>query len=378
MIFDALINFFNSTGIAYLDYRHIIMIAIGCLLIFLSIKKNYEPMLLLPIGFGIIIGNIPFIEGLGVNIYEEGSALNIFFESVHRNIFPPLIFLGIGAMTDFTALLSNPKTFMLGAAAQIGIFASLLCAYYLGFTLEESAAIGIIGGADGPTSIYIATKLAPHLLGAIAMSAYSYMALVPVIQPPLMKLCTTKSDRIIKMKAGREVKKIELIIFPIFAFLISALLAPASLPLLGMLFLGNLLKESGVTDRLAKTAANSIIDTSTIIIGVVVGASARGDLFLTWQTIKVLILGCFAFAFSTAGGVLFVKFINLFLKKDDKINPLIGSAGVSAFPAAARVSQMVGREYDKNNHLLMHAMGANLAGQIASAVAAGILISFFY
>ena len=377
MLLESFIDFINSTGFSHLSWQNVVMMAAGCVFIYLSVKKNYEPMLLLPIGFGIIIGNIPFIDGLGVNIYEEGSVFNILFESVHRNIFPPLIFLGIGAMTDFTALLSNPKTFLLGAAAQAGIFASLLCAYYLGFSIEESAAIGIIGGADGPTSIYMAMKLAPHLLGPIAMAAYSYMALVPVIQPPLMKLATSKEERLIRMKSGRTVKKIELIIFPIAGFIISALLAPASLPLIGMLFLGNLLKESGVTDRLAKTAANSIIDTSTIIIGVVVGASARGDLFLTWETIKVLLLGCFAFAFSTVGGVLFVKFINLFLKNEDKLNPLIGSAGVSAFPAAARVSQMVGREYDKHNHLLMHAMGANLAGQIASAVAAGILLSFF-
>ncbi|MGE3063471.1 MAG: sodium ion-translocating decarboxylase subunit beta [bacterium] len=377
MFIENIINFINSTGFAHLSWQHIVMLSVGCTFIYLAIKKNYEPMLLLPIGFGMLIGNIPFIEGLGVNIYEEGSLLNILFEAVHKNIFPPLIFLGIGAMTDFTALLSNPKTLMLGAAAQVGIFASLLCAYYLGFSLEESAAIGIIGGADGPTSIYTAMKLAPHLLGPIAMAAYSYMALVPVIQPPLMKLATTKEDRLIRMKSGRTVKKAELVIFPIVGFIISALLAPASLPLIGMLFLGNLLKESGVTDRLAKTAANSIIDTSTIIIGVVVGASARGDMFLTWETMKILILGCFAFAFSTVGGVLFVKFINLFMKKENRINPLIGSAGVSAFPAAARVSQMVGREYDKHNHLLMHAMGANLAGQIASAVAAGILLSFF-
>lgn len=377
MIFDSFISFINATGFAHIDWRNALMMAVGCVFIYLAVKKNYEPMLLLPIGFGMLIGNIPYIEGLGVNIYEEGSVLNILFESVHRNIFPPLIFLGIGAMTDFTSLLSNPKTFMLGAAAQVGIFASLLAAYYFGFSLEESAAIGIIGGADGPTSIYMAMKLAPHLLGPIAMSAYSYMALVPVIQPPLMKLSTTKNERLIRMKPGRTVKRAELILFPIAGFIISALLAPGSLPLIGMLFLGNLLKESGVTDRLAKTAANSIIDTSTIIIGVVVGASARGDMFLNLQTMKVLLLGCFAFAFSTVGGVFFVKFINLFLKKEDKINPLIGSAGVSAFPAAARVSQMVGREYDKHNHLLMHAMGANLAGQIASAVAAGILLSFF-
>lgn len=370
-------SFYSMTAFANMDIRNAAMIIIGALFIYISIKKEYEPMLLLPIGFGIILGNIPAMEGMRVGIYEKGSVLNILYWMVHNNLLPPLIFLGVGALTDFTALLSNPRTVILGAAAQIGIFATLAGAYLLGFSLEESASIGIIGGADGPTSIYMASKLAPKLLGPIAMAAYSYMALVPVIQPPIMRLLTTKNERMIRMKPSRNVKEIELIIFPIAGFLITAFITPGAIPLLGMLFLGNLLKVSGVTTRLAKTAGSSLIDISTIIIGLVVGATASGKLFLNRESLLIFSLGCLAFAVSTAGGVLFAKFINLFIRGENKINPLIGSAGVSALPAAARVSQMVGRETDPSNHLLMHAMGANLAGQIASAVAAGVLLAFF-
>ena len=376
-MFELMKTFYSYTGFANFDYRYLIMIAVAMFFIYLAIAKEYEPLLLLPIGFGILIGNIPMLIGLKVGIYEPGSVLNYLYFGVINGLYPPLIFLGIGAMTDFSTILSNPKTILLGAAAQLGIFATFIGAYYLGFTPAEAGSIAIIGGADGPTAIFLTSKLAPHLIGPIAIAAYSYMALVPVIQPPIMNLMTTKKERLIRMKKPRTVKKIEKILFPLFAFTISAFITPAAIPLLGMLFMGNLLKESGVTNRLAKTASNSLIDICTIMIGITVGASTQANVFLKWSSIKIFILGCLAFSFSTFGGVLFAKIMNLFLKTEDKINPLIGSAGVSAVPDSARVSEIVGRQNDPNNHLLMHAMGPNVAGVIGSAIAAGILLSFF-
>ncbi len=370
---DILIQFLQNTGFYNIDIKNIVMIAIGCIFIYLAIKKNYEPLLLIPIGFGILIGNIPTPASALVGIYNDGSVMNLLYWGVKSGIYPALIFLGIGAMTDFSTLISNPKTIILGAAAQVGVFATFIVAIYLGFSQPAAAAIGLIGGADGPTSIYIATKLAPKLLGPIAIAAYSYMALVPVIQPPIMKLLTTKRERLIRMALPRPVSKKEKIIFPIVAFLISAFIAPATLPLLGMLFLGNILKESGVTDRLAKTASNSLINICTILIGVCVGAGTKGEIFLTFQSIKIFVLGVTAFGLATASGVLFAKLMNLFSKV--KINPLIGAAGVSAVPNSARVVENFGRIDDPENHLLMHAMGPNVAGVIGTAIAAGIFLA---
>lgn len=364
------------TGFANMTWGHLVMIIIGIVLITLAIRKDWEPLLLVPIGFGIIIGNIPFVEGLQIGIYEEGSVLNILYHGVKFGWYPPLIFLGIGAMTDFSSLISQPRLMLIGAAAQLGIFGAYLFALHLGFSPNEAGAIGIIGGADGPTAIFLTSKLAPEMISAIAISAYSYMALVPVIQRPIMLLLTTRKERLIRMKAPREVSKKEKIIFPIVGFLITALIVPSGLPLLGMLFFGNLLKESGVTRRLAETARGPLIDVVTILIGLTVGASTQADVFLTKQSVMIFVLGLVSFIIATAGGVLFAKFMNLFCKEGNKINPLIGNAGVSAVPDSARVSQNVGREFDKNNHLLMHAMAPNVAGVIGSAVAAGILLSF--
>ena len=364
------------TGFANMTWGHLVMIAIGIIFIVLAIKKDWEPLLLVPIGFGIIIGNIPFSEGLQIGIYEEGSVLNILYHGVKYGWYPPLIFLGIGAMTDFSSLISQPRLMLIGAAAQLGIFGAYILALHMGFLPNEAGAIGIIGGADGPTAIFLASKLAPEMISAVAISAYSYMALVPVIQRPIMLLLTTKKERVIRMKAPREVSKKEMIIFPIVGFIITALIVTSGLPLLGMLFFGNLLKESGVTRRLAETARGPLIDVVTILIGLTVGASTQADVFLTEQSVKIFLLGLVSFIIATAGGVLFAKFMNLFCKEGNKINPLIGNAGVSAVPDSARVSQNVGREFDKNNHLLMHAMAPNVAGVIGSAVAAGILLSF--
>lgn len=375
-ITDSISQFLNFTGFANMSWLHMVMICIGILFITLAIKKEWEPMLLVPIGFGIIIGNIPFAEGFQIGLYEEGSVMNILYQGVLKGWYPPLIFLGIGAMTDFSALISQPRLMLIGAAAQAGIFGAYMLALHFGFSPAEAGSIGIIGGADGPTAIFLSSKLAPHLLGAIAVSAYSYMALVPVIQRPIMLLLTTKKERVIKMKQPREVSQREKIIFPIAGFIITAFIVPSALPLLGMLFFGNLLKESGVTKRLAETARGPLIDTVTILIGVTVGASTQANIFLTHVSIKIFILGLVSFVIATACGVLFAKFMNLFCKEGNKINPLIGNAGVSAVPDSARVSQNVGREFDKNNHLLMHAMAPNVAGVIGSAVAAGILISF--
>lgn len=375
-IFESLQQFFQYTGFANMTYKHAIMIFIGIVFIYLAIKKDWEPLLLIPIGFGMIIGNIPFVPGLNIGIYEEGSVMNILYQGVQTGWYPPLIFLGIGAMTDFSALISQPRLMLIGAAAQIGIFGAYVIALHMGFTPAESGAIGIIGGADGPTAIFLSSKLAPHLMGAIAVSAYSYMALVPVIQRPIMLLLTTKKERLIRMAPPRAVSQKEKIIFPIVGFILTAMIVPSGMPLLGMLFFGNLLKESGVTKRLAETARGPLVDVVTILIGITVGCSTQADEFLTGNSVKIFLLGLLSFVIATVCGVLFVKFMNLFCKEGRKINPLIGNAGVSAVPDAARVSQNVGREFDKNNHLLMHAMAPNVAGVIGSAVAAGILLSF--
>ncbi|MDR2563973.1 MAG: sodium ion-translocating decarboxylase subunit beta [Prevotellaceae bacterium] len=370
-------EFLTYTGFANLTAGHIVMILVGLFFIFLAIKYEFEPLLLIPIGFGILIGNIPFKEaGLMVGIYEEGSVLNILYSGVRQGWYPPLIFLGIGAMTDFSALISNPKLILVGAAAQFGIFAAYMIALLMDFAPNQAAAIGIIGGADGPTAIFLSSKLAPNLMGAIAIAAYSYMALVPVIQPPVMRLLTNSKERLIKMKPPRVVSQNEKIIFPIIGLLLTTFLVPSGLPLLGMLFFGNLLKESGVTRRLAETARGPLIDVITILLGLTVGASTQATQFLNWGSLKIFGLGALSFVIATAAGVLFVKLFNLFLTEGNKINPLIGNSGVSAVPDSARISQHVGLEYDKTNHLLMHAMGPNVAGVIGSAVAAGILLGF--
>ena len=370
---EILLEFLTTTAVANMSGGNLLMIAIGAVFISLAIRKDYEPLLLLPIGFGCIVGNLPSISSMAIGVYDKGSVLYYIYFGVSQGIFPPLIFLGIGAMTDFSTMLSSPRLVLLGAAAQTGIFLTLIGALYLGFTPTEAGAIGIIGGADGPTAIFLAAKLAPHLLGAIAIAAYSYMALVPVIQPPVMKLLTTRRERLIRMKPPREVSQREKIIFPIVAFLICALLAPGAIGLIGMLFFGNLLKESGVTERLAQTARTSMVDIVTILLGFSVGCSTQAQTFLTPQSVLIFSLGALSFAVATASGVLFAKFLNLFTK--DKINPLVGAAGVSAVPDSARVVQMMGQREDPNNYLLMHAMAPNIAGVIGSAVAAGVLWS---
>lgn len=375
-IIDSLQQFWSFTGFYNCSWQHILMLAVGALLITLGIVKKWEPLLLVPIGFGIIIGNIPLPAGMNIGIYEEGSVLNILYQGVVKGWYPPLIFLGIGAMTDFSSLISQPRLMLIGAAAQIGIFGAFLIALALGFTPAEAGAIGIIGGADGPTAIFLSSKLAPNLLGAIAVSAYSYMALVPVIQKPIMLLLTTKKERLIRMQQPRQVSRRERILFPVIAFLITAFIVPSGIPLLGMLFFGNLLRESGVTNRLAETARGPLIDVVTTLIGLTVGASTQADQFLNAESLKIFLLGLISFVIATFSGVLFAKLMNLFLKEGHKINPLIGNAGVSAVPDSARVSETVGREFDKDNHLLMHAMAPNVAGVIGSAVAAGLLLGF--
>lgn len=376
-VVDNLEKFLEYTAFANMSWGNLIMIIIGLIFIALAIIKEYEPYLLVPIGFGIILGNIVSVPGLQIGIYEEGSVLNYLYFGVIKGIYPPLIFLGIGAMTDFSALLSNPKLFIIGAAAQIGIFGALMLALLFGYTPTEAGAIAIIGGADGPTAIFLSSRLAPHLIGAIAISAYSYMALVPVIQPPIMRAMTTKKERLIRMKPPRAISKREKILFPLLGILLTTLIVPSGLPLLGMLFFGNLLRESGVTRRLAETASGPMLDIVTILIGLTVGASTQASTFLTVKSLGIFALGAASFMIATFGGVLGVKIMNLFIKKpENKINPLIGNAGVSAVPDAARVSEMVGLEYDPSNHLLMHAMGSNVAGVIGSAVAAGLLLSF--
>ena len=389
---SGLFNFYEFSGFANVTWKHLVMMIIGLFFIFLAIRYEFEPLLLIPIGFGILIGNIPMFQvvdfNLKLGIYEPGSVLNILYQGVVQGWYPPLIFLGIGAMTDFSSLISNPKLMLLGASAQIGIFLTFLGAIYLGFAPPEAGAIGIIGGADGPTAIFISSKLAnglnvmangetvKNLIGPIAIAAYSYMALVPVIQPPVIKLLTSKRERLIKMKPPRAVSKPEKILFPIVGMLLTAYIAPSALPLLGMLFFGNLLKESGVTKRLAATASNALIDTITILLGLTVGASTQADVFLNPSSIKIFGLGAASFVIATAGGVAAAKLMNVFLKKNNKINPMIGASGVSAVPDSARVVQHMGIKEDPTNHLLMHAMAPNVSGVIGSAVAAGILLSF--
>lgn len=372
-----LADFLTYTGFANVEWANIIMIAVGAFFIWLAIAKDFEPLLLIPIGLGIILGNIPFKDaGLEIGLYEDHSVLNIFYQGVRQGWYPPLVFLGIGAMTDFSALIANPKLMLIGAAAQFGIFGAYIVALALGFEPNQAAGIAIIGGADGPTAIFLSSKLSPNLMGAIAVCAYSYMALVPVIQPSIMKLLTTKEQRQIKMKPARQVSQTEKMLFPIVGLLITTFIVPSGLPLLGMLFFGNLLKESTKTTRLAKTAGSALNDIVVMLLGLTVGCSTQASEFLTLNTIFIFIIGACAFIVATASGVLFVHFMNLFLPKSQKINPLIGNAGVSAVPMAARISQQEGLKADPHNYLLMHAMGPNVAGVIGSAVAAGVLLGF--
>ena len=384
---DSLMNFAESTGFVGLvqDWRCIVMLLIACVLLYLAIVKQYEPLLLLPIAFGMVLTNLPGAGMFHSELFEGGHVhwtgfdslaglIDYLYLGVQLGIYPCLIFVGVGAMTDFGPLIANPKSLLLGAAAQVGIFATYLGATALGFLPNEAASTAIIGGADGPTAIYLTSKLAPHLLGPIAVAAYSYMALVPVIQPPIMKALTTQKERQISMKQLRNVSKTEKIVFPIVLTMIIALLLPSAAPLIGCLMLGNLMKECGVVERLSKTVQNELMNIVTVFLGISVGATATAEAFLNWQTIGILVLGILAFCLGSAGGVVLAKIINLFSK--EKINPLIGSAGVSAVPMAARVSQKVGQAANPSNFLLMHAMGPNVAGVIGSAVAAGILLSF--
>ena len=373
-VFQLLIKFLTNTGYYLAEYRNIIMIIVGCIFIYLAIAKKYEPLLLLPIGFGILVGNVPFFKGFGLGIYEQNSVLHYLYFGVTSGVYPSIVFLGLGAMTDFSSLLARPKLMLLGAAAQMGIFSTLLGALYLGFLPKEAGSIAIIGGADGPTSIFLTAKLAPHLIGPIAIAAYSYMALIPVIQPPIMKLLTTRKERLIRMSEPREVSKSEKMIFPVIGVLLCCFLAPTALQLLGPLFLGNLLKESGVVERLAQTARTAIIDTATIFLGFTVGASTQADVFLTPDSFKIFLLGACAFSIATASGVIFGKIMNLFSK--EKVNPLLGAAGVSAVPGSAREVHLMGQKEDRTNYLLMHAMACNASGVIGSAIAAGVLWSF--
>jgi oxaloacetate decarboxylase beta subunit len=374
-MFDLLLQFLSNTGYALADYRHFIMIVVGCLFLYLGTAKKFEPLLLIPIGFGVLVGNIPFFKGFGLGIYEDNSVLHYLYFGVRTGVYPSIVFLGLGAMTDFSSLLAQPKLMLLGAAAQMGIYFTLLGALFFGYLPKEAASIAIIGGADGPTSIFLTAKLAPHLIGPIAIAAYSYMALIPVIQPPIMKLLTTKQERLIKMPTAREVSKKERMIFPIVGVLLCCFLAPTALPLLGMLFLGNFLRECGVVNRLANTAQSAIVDTATIFLGFTVGCSTQADVFLTPKSLGIFFLGAVAFSIATASGVIFAKIMNLFLKK--KINPLLGAAGVSAVPGSAREVHLMGLKEDPTNFLLMHGMACNSSGVIGSAICAGILWSFF-
>ncbi|SHI95638.1 glutaconyl-CoA decarboxylase beta subunit [Geosporobacter subterraneus DSM 17957] len=386
MFLNVIENFLSSTGFVALTWQHLVMLGIACFFLYLAIVKQYEPLLLLPISFGMLLTNIPLGGLMDYPVYEIGTdglphlkqlggVLYYLYQGVKLGIFPPLIFLGVGAMTDFGPLIANPRSLLLGAAAQFGIFTTFIGAVALGFTGQEAASIGIIGGADGPTAIFLTSKLAPHLLGPIAVAAYSYMALVPVIQPPIMKALTTKEERMIKMEQLRPVTKIEKILFPIITTILGALLLPSATGLLGMLMLGNLFRESGVVDRIFKTAQNELINIVTIFLGVTVGATTSADKFLKAQTIMIIALGMLAFAVGTAAGTIFGKIMSKL--SGGKINPLIGSAGVSAVPMAARVSQVVGQKENPSNFLLMHAMGPNVAGVIGSAIAAGVLLSIF-
>ena len=390
-ILDSLLRFVETSGFGAFfaegGWKYAVMIVLACFLLYLAIKKQFEPLLLLPIAFGMLLTNLPgadmfhptlFDEGQidWYDLYKTGGLLDFLYLGVKLGIYPCLIFIGVGSMTDFGPLIANPKSFLLGAAAQIGIFATFLGAYALGFTPNECGSIGIIGGADGPTSIFLTARLAPELLGPIAIAAYSYMALVPVIQPPIMRALTTDKERKIRMSQLRQVSKTEKILFPVIIAVVISLLLPSAAPLVGCLMLGNLMKECGVVDRLSKTVQNELMNIVVIFLGISVGATATAGSFLNFKTLGILVLGILAFSCGTAGGVLLAKLMNLFAKEGKKINPLIGSAGVSAVPMAARVSQTVGQEYDKSNFLLMHAMGPNVAGVVGSAVAAGILLAF--
>ena len=371
---DILMNFIDTGALGgMLTYKHVIMLIVGGIFLYLAIAKQYEPLLLVPIGFGIIVGNIPADPVLEMGLYDHNSVLGFLYKGVELGIYPPLIFLGVGAMTDFSAMLSQPRLMLLGAAAQIGVFITFLGSLFLGFTLKEAAAIGIIRGADGPTAIFVASKLAKDYLPVITLAGYSYMALVPVLQPPVIRLLTTKKERMIKMPPSKPVSKRMRVLFPIFTFIIVSMIDPGALILIGMLCLGNLLRESGVTERLAKTARTVVIDTVVIILGLTVGASTQADKFLTPESLKIFGLGAIAFCIATGSGVLFAKIMNLFTK--NKINPIIGAAGVSAVPLAARVCQVEGAKADPSNFLIMHAMAPNVAGVIGSAVAAGVFIS---
>ncbi len=366
------------------------MILVGILLVLLAIRYSYKPLLLIPLGMGVILGNIPFLHTAAYHpgIYEDGSVLNYLFFGVLKGIYPALIFLGLGAMTDLSPLISNPKLMLLGAAAQVGIFATFLGAMVFGFPMAESAAIAIIGGADGNTAIFLTSQLAnglratgkgmgvQNLIGPIAIAAYIYMSLVPVIQPPIMKLLTSRKERLIRMKPPRTVSKLEKILFPLFGLLLTTFVAPAALPLLGMFFFGNILKESGLTKQLASTASTILIDIVVILIGLTVGASTQADVFLKWESIIIFVLGAIAFMVATAGGVIFAKVMNVFLKKENRINPLIGAAGVAAVPDSARIAHEMGLKEDPTNHLIGHAMGPNIAGIIGSAITAGLLLGF--
>jgi len=369
---NALAKILGTTGFTGLTSGHGVMLVVSCVLLYLAIGKKFEPLLLLPIGFGCLLANLPFSMMASTN---EGGLLYFFYQGVKYEVLPPLIFLGVGALTDFGPLLANPKTLALGAAAQIGVYTTLIGAVFLGFDLKEASAIGIIGGADGPTSIFIASKLAPHLLAPIAVAAYSYMSLVPLIQPPIMRWLTTPEERKIKMEQLKPISQTVKILFPIVATIVCCLMLPGVTPLLGMLMLGNLFRESGVTARLHETSETHLINIVTILLALAVGSSMTADSFLRLETLKIILLGLIAFAMATAGGVIFGKVMCKI--SGGKINPLIGSAGVSAVPMAARVSQKVGSEEDPSNFLLMHAMGPNVAGVIGSAVAAGIFISLF-
>ena len=389
---ESIVDFLQSSGIYMMfveagGWKCLVMLALACFLLYLAIKKQYEPLLLLPIAFGMLLTNLPGAEMFHSELFsgghvhwEElangGGLLDFLYLGVKLGIYPCLIFIGVGAMTDFGPLIANPKSFLMGAAAQIGIFMTFIGAYAMGFTPEQAGSIGIIGGADGPTSIYLTSKLAPELLGPIAIAAYSYMALVPVIQPPIMRALTTDKERQIKMTTLRQVSKTEKIVFPVVITIIIALILPSAAPLIGCLMLGNLMKECGVVDRLAKTVQNELMNIVVILLGITVGATATADAFLNFKTLGILALGIVAFSCGTAGGVLLAKLMNVFLPEGKKINPLIGSAGVSAVPMAARVSQNEGLKANPSNYLLMHAMGPNVSGVIGSAVAAGILLCF--
>jgi len=374
---DHLQTFLMHTGFANFTWGHLLMIVTGLCFIYLAVSKEFEPILLLSIGFGMLIGNIPFKEaGLQIGIYEEGSVLNILYQGVTHGWYPSLIFLGIGAATDFSALISNPKLMLIGAAAQFGIIGAYVLAIFCGFEPTQAGAIGIIGGADGTSAIFLSSKLAPNLVAAVAISAYAYMALIPFIQPVIMRMLTTKQERVIRMKAPRAVSQTEKIMFPIIGLLLTCFLVPPALPLLGMLFFGNLLKESGVTRQLTETVRSTLSGIVTLLMGLTIGAATQANYFLTRSTFTIFLIGIVSFMVATAVGILLVKIFNLFLKKENKLNPLIGNAGVAALPCASRISQSIARKYDPNNHLQMHAIGPNIVGLIGSAVAAGILLGF--